>query len=61
MADWPGLSQKALYEQRDLRPTADTRAVLKAALAGTFDLTIAQLERVFPNSGSVRAIAGLMG
>jgi uncharacterized protein (DUF1501 family) len=61
VADWPGLSQKALYEQRDLRPTIDTRAVLKAALAGTFDLTSAQLERVFPNSGAVRAIAGLMG
>jgi uncharacterized protein (DUF1501 family) len=60
LADWPGLAQSALYEGRDLAPTLDTRAVLKAALAGTFDLTTSQLERVFPNSAGVRAAAGLM-
>jgi uncharacterized protein (DUF1501 family) len=54
VADWPGVSNKALFEGRDLKPTLDTRAVLKAALAGTFDLTDAQLERVFPGSGSVK-------
>jgi uncharacterized protein (DUF1501 family) len=48
VADWPGLSSKALFEGRDLRPTTDTRAVLKEALASTFDLTAAQLARVFP-------------
>ena len=61
VADWPGLGESALYEGRDLKPTLDTRAVLKAALAGTFDLTATQLERVFPNSRSVSATAGLMG
>ena len=35
--------------------TLDTRAVLKAALAGTFDLTAAQLERVFPGSAALTA------
>ena len=50
VSDWPGLGQSALYEARDLKPTLDTRSILKAALAGTFDLTNAQLERVFPNS-----------
>jgi uncharacterized protein (DUF1501 family) len=60
VSDWPGLGQNALYEGRDLKPTLDTRSVLKAALAGTFDLTIAQLDRVFPNSSAVRASAGLM-
>ena len=60
LADWPGLASNALYEGRDLKPTLDTRAVLKAALAGTFDLTAAQLGRVFPNSGSIRAVPGLM-
>ena len=54
VADWPGLSSKALFEGRDLKPTLDTRAVLKAAIAGTFDLTPAQLDRVFPGSGTVK-------
>ena len=60
IADWPGLSSNALFEGRDLKPTLDTRAVLKATIAGAFDLTPAQLDRVFPNSSSVRAVAGLM-
>jgi uncharacterized protein (DUF1501 family) len=60
VSDWPGLAQNTLYEGRDLKPTIDTRAVLKAALAGTFDLTSAQLDRVFPNSSAVRPSAGLM-
>ena len=53
LADWPGLQDAALFEGRDLRPTLDTRAVLKAALAGTFDLTPAQLDRVFPGAPSI--------
>jgi uncharacterized protein (DUF1501 family) len=59
-ADWPGLSRQSLFEGRDLKPTLDTRAVLKAALAGTFDLTDAQLARVFPDSSAVRPLSGLM-
>jgi uncharacterized protein (DUF1501 family) len=59
-ADWPGLSQAALFEGRDLRPTIDTRAVLKAAVASSFDLTPAQLDKVFPGSSSVRALSNLM-
>jgi uncharacterized protein (DUF1501 family) len=60
LADWPGLGDSALFEGRDLRPTLDTRAVLKAALAGTFDLTSAQSDRVFPGSTAVRGTYGLM-
>jgi uncharacterized protein (DUF1501 family) len=60
ISDWPGLSGSALYEGRDLKPTLDTRAVLKAALAGTFDLTAPQLERVFPNSASAATVTELM-
>jgi uncharacterized protein (DUF1501 family) len=59
--DWPGLQDRALYEARDLSPTLDTRAVLKAAIAGTFDLTAAQADRVFPSSASVRGAYELMG
>ena len=60
VTDWPGLSDRALYEARDLAPTLDTRAVLKAVLAGTFDLTRAQTDRVFPGSGGVRGLWELM-
>ena len=60
IADWPGLSDGALFERRDLKPTLDTRSVLKAALAGSFDLTAAQLERVFPGSAAAPALSGLM-
>jgi uncharacterized protein (DUF1501 family) len=60
LADWPGLASGALFEGRDLKPTIDTRAVLKGAIAGTFDLTSAQLDRVFPDSTSARAVTGMM-
>jgi uncharacterized protein (DUF1501 family) len=61
LSDWPGLTGNALFEGRDLRPTLDTRAVLKAAIAGTFDLTAAQVDRVFPSSSQVRGAYQLMG
>jgi uncharacterized protein (DUF1501 family) len=60
VANWPGLSPSALYDSRDLAPTLDTRAVLKATLAGTFDLTAAQLDRVFPGASSLRLPIALM-
>jgi uncharacterized protein (DUF1501 family) len=60
-SDWPGLGDRALYEGRDLKPTLDTRAVLKAAIAATFDLTPAQADRVFPGSNTVRGAYDLMG
>jgi uncharacterized protein (DUF1501 family) len=60
-ADWPGLGDRALFEGRDLKPTLDTRAALKAAIAATFDLTPAQADRVFPGSGAVRGTYELMG
>jgi uncharacterized protein (DUF1501 family) len=60
IADWPGLTAGALYEGRDLKPTLDTRALLKSVVAGAFDLTAAQLDRVFPNSAHARVLPGLM-
>jgi uncharacterized protein (DUF1501 family) len=32
LADWPGLSARALYQQRDLKPTLDLRSVMKSVL-----------------------------
>ncbi|MQA92501.1 MAG: DUF1501 domain-containing protein, partial [Gemmatimonas sp.] len=60
LADWPGLGKSALYESRDLKPTIDTRAVLKGVVAATFDLTGAQADRVFPGSDGVRGLYDLM-
>lgn len=34
LADWPGLDERALHEQRDLAPTTDLRALFKAVLIG---------------------------
>lgn len=60
VADWPGLGDRQLFDQRDLAPTLDTRAVLKGVLAGTFDLTPAQADRVFPGSAGVRGMWELL-
>ncbi len=60
-SDWPGLDDASLFERRDLKPTLDTRAVLKAAIAGTFDLTPTHTNRVFPGSDAVRGAYDLMG
>lgn len=60
LSDWPGLGASALFEGRDLRPTLDTRAVLKGAIAGTFDLTTTQADRVFPGSADARGRYGMM-
>src|SRR5207248_647395 len=38
IADWPGLSQAALYEGRDLKPTRDLDALIASALAQHYAL-----------------------
>ena len=60
VADWPGLGDTHLYEGRDLKPTLDTRSVLKGAIAATFDLTAQQADRVFPNSSGVHGLYTIM-
>ena len=60
IADWPGLSERALHEGRDLRPTLDLRALFKAALIAQLALDEAALEtQVFPGSAGVRPLDGL--
>lgn len=54
VADWPGLSEGALYEGRDLKPTADLRQVLKGALRDHLGLTPRELgEVVFPQTADL--------
>jgi uncharacterized protein (DUF1501 family) len=61
VADWPGLKQSALYQARDLAPTLDLRAVLKAALLdhlGVGERLLAT--QVFPGSDAIRPLNGLL-
>ncbi|WP_214472997.1 DUF1501 domain-containing protein [Mesorhizobium sp. dw_380] len=61
IADWPGLKPAQLYEQRDLAPTSDVRAVLKGLLADQFGLSAAVLgDKVFPESGAVKPMRDLV-
>jgi len=61
VADWPGLKESDLYEGRDLRPTTDLRAVLKGLLGDHLQLADRALATsVFPDSGSVRPMPGLL-
>ena len=61
VADWPGLSPRGLYQDRDLRPTLDLRAVMKGLLAEQLGVPPRALERsVFPDSGQARPLRGLL-
>lgn len=61
IADWPGLSARALYENRDLKPTLDLRAVMKGVLAEHLGVSSRALDNtVFPDSGNVRALRDLI-
>jgi len=59
--DWPGLSPRALNEGRDLRATADLRGLFKHLLSAHLGVSEAALEmQIFPGSGAVRAMEGLV-
>jgi uncharacterized protein (DUF1501 family) len=61
IADWPGLKPANLYQDRDLKPTIDLRAILKGVLRDHLradEKTLA--ETVFPGSEAVKPMAGLV-
>ena len=61
IAEWPGLSARALYQGRDLAPTLDLRSVLKGVLAEHLAVPDRALEQsVFPDSAAARPLRGLM-
>ncbi len=61
VADWPGLSGRALYQGRDLMPTLDLRSVLKGVLEEHLGVPARALETtVFPDSERARALRGLV-
>jgi uncharacterized protein (DUF1501 family) len=62
VADWPGLKPTNLYENRDLKPTTDLRAVLKGLLKDHLRADERVLaDNVFPGSKDVKPLAGLVG
>jgi uncharacterized protein (DUF1501 family) len=61
IADWPGLRDADLYQQRDLKPTTDLRAVLKGVLKDHLRVPDAALAtKVFPDSVAARPMTGLV-
>lgn len=61
IADWPGLKPASLYEDRDLKPTIDLRAVLKGLLRDHLRADDRVLTAdVFPGSGAVKPLPGLL-
>ncbi len=61
ISDWPGLKIASLYEGRDLKPTTDLRGVIKGVLRDHLGLGERVLaETVFPDSGAVKAMQGLV-
>ena len=61
VADWPGLSSRALYQGRDLAATLDLRAVLKGVLSEHLAIPPHALEQdVFPDSAAARPLHGLI-
>jgi uncharacterized protein (DUF1501 family) len=61
IADWPGLKPANLYQDRDLKPTTDLRAVLKGALRDHLRADETALaQTVFPGSEAVEPMGGLV-
>ncbi|MGB6078688.1 MAG: DUF1501 domain-containing protein [Xanthobacteraceae bacterium] len=61
IADWPGLKTANLYQNRDLAPTTDLRAVLKGLLRDHLGISERVLAgSVFPDSAAVKPMQGLL-
>jgi uncharacterized protein (DUF1501 family) len=61
IADWPGLSNRALYQSRDLMPTQDMRSVLKGVMEEHLLIPARALDTtVFPDSGAAKTLSGLV-
>ena len=60
LATWPGLRPGQLFQNRDLAPTLDLRALAKGVLAAHLGLSETALGRVFPGSAGVRGAGGVI-
>lgn len=61
VGDWPTLKRQALFEDRDVYPAVDPRALEKGLLAEHLGLDRRTLDAlVFPDSAGVRPLTGLV-
>jgi uncharacterized protein (DUF1501 family) len=61
VADWPGVKESDLYQNRDLKPTTDLRAVLKGLFRDHLRVDDRILAaNIFPDSGDVSPVGGLL-
>jgi len=61
VGDWPTLKRQALFEDRDVYPTLDLRALEKGLLADHMGVDRRALDTlVFPDSAGVRPLTGLL-
>jgi len=61
IADWPGLAQRALYENRDLKPTNGLDALIAGAAAESFALDPTRVAAtLFPDGLKAKAMSGLI-
>jgi uncharacterized protein (DUF1501 family) len=61
IADWPGLSERALYQGRDLAPTMNMHSALKGVLADHLAVSTRALDTsVFPDSAAAKPLQGLL-
>jgi uncharacterized protein (DUF1501 family) len=61
IADWPGVAEAMLYENRDLKATTDLRAVMKGLLRDHVRVGENALSTtVFPDSAGVKPVGGLV-
>lgn len=58
--DWPGLGPGQLFENRDLAPTTDVRAIAKGVLASHLGLEASGLDAAFPGSNDAAPLRGLV-
>jgi uncharacterized protein (DUF1501 family) len=58
--DWPGLSERALFQGRDLAPTTDIRSLAKGLLRDHLKLPAQAVARAFPASDAAAPASGLL-
>lgn len=58
--DWPGLSESALFQGRDLAPTTDLRSLAKGLLRDHLKLPPQAVARAFPGSEMATPMGGLL-
>ena len=61
IADWPGLKQGQLYQNRDLAPTTDIRSIAKGVMVSFYDTPRSALDTtIFPDSASAAPMRDLI-